>query len=62
MARGGIDGGVGPGDVEDTGPKNPSLLFPDEDISEDTRFTITLLVEIAGDGTNAKSRNPTSGR
>ena len=61
----GIDGGPGIGiEAEDTGPKNPSLLFPDEDISDDTRFTITLLVEIAGDGTGAKpaSGSPTRGR
>ena len=38
---------------EDTGPKNPSALFPDEDISKDTRFTITLLVEITADGTES---------
>ena len=42
--------------AEDEGPKNPSVLFPDEDISEDTRFTITLIVEIMGDGT--ESSNP----
>ncbi len=61
----GMDGGPGTEDViEDTGPQNPSLLFPDEDISDDTRFTITLLVEIAGDGTNAASASgsPASGR
>ena len=44
---------------EDTGPENPSALFPDEDISNDTRFTITVLVEITADGT--ESRKPARG-
>jgi len=39
---------------EDEGPKVPSPLFPDEDISTDTKFTITLLVEITGDGIRRK--------
>ena len=44
--------GVGEGTAEqDEGPKNPSILFPDEDISNDTRLTITLMVEIMSDGT-----------
>lgn len=46
--------GRGGGAVEpEAGPENPSALFPDEDISKDTRFTITLLVEITGDGTDS---------
>jgi len=43
--RGGGRGSAGEGDVE-AGPENPSELFPDEDITNDYRFSVTLLVEI----------------
>lgn len=48
--RGGGRGAAGEGE-DDLGPENPSELFPDEDISDDTRFTVTLLVEIDSDDT-----------
>jgi len=60
--RGGGRGAPGEGE-EDLGPENPSELFPDEDISDDTRFTVTLLVEIAGDKTdNDKADSNTTPR
>ena len=36
---------------QDQGPEKPSPLFPDEDTVNDARFTITLMIEIVGDGT-----------